>query len=219
LAPHNLGRQETPGSREGSIESTLEHLLRAQVLGSATPESHWVALLQDIASGDQRALRDLHHRMRGLVFTLILRMVQDRHTAEELTLDVFQGIWKRAGEYRSEGGTVVGWIMIQARSRAIDQIRFERAQKRVNPFPHPEEPAIADSAAEHVDAIGRAMRLRAALAHLTPAERSAVDMAFFSEHSYAEAAQHLYEPEGTVKTRIRSALEKLRHALDRESRA
>jgi RNA polymerase sigma-70 factor (ECF subfamily) len=219
LAPHNPNPHEIRGPREGPVQSTLGTLLRARVLGAATPETEWVSLLQAIASGDQRALCNLHGRMRVLVFTLVLRIVQDRHTAEEVTLDVFQDIWTRASEFRPDSGTVVGWIMNQARSRAIDQVRFQRAQKRVNPFPDLGDATVADSAAEDLDASDRASRLRAAVAHLTPAERSAVEMAFFFDHSYAEAAQQLYEPEGTVKTRIRSALEKLRQALDREMRS
>src|SRR3954470_9673227 len=97
------------------------------------PEQDWATLVQSIAAGDQLALHALYERAHRIVFTLIMRITANRETAEELTIDVFHDVWRRASGYDAAGGSVVGWIMNQARSRAIDRLRFEQRQKRVSP--------------------------------------------------------------------------------------
>ena len=95
-------------------------------------EQDWAALVQSIAAGDQLALHALYERAHRMVFTLILRITANRETAEELTLDVFHDVWRRAAGYDPANGTVLGWIMNQARSRAIDRLRFESRKKRTD---------------------------------------------------------------------------------------
>ena len=171
-------------------------------------------LVQGIAAGDQNRLRELYERSHRLVFTLALRICGSRERAEEVTLDVFHDVWRRSAQYDPSGGSVVGWIMNQARSRAIDRVRFEQRKKRLPP---PAVPPIVDEAsgpADVADARQRRSRLRDALAALTPDELQAIETAFFSELSYSETAARLQQPVGTVKTRVRSALAKLRKALD-----
>jgi RNA polymerase sigma-70 factor (ECF subfamily) len=193
--------------------ATLGDVLYANNRGSAT-EQEWVALVQRMAGGDQLALHALYERTHRVVFTLIVRITSNRETAEELTLDVFHDVWRRASRYDAANGTVLGWIMNQARSRAIDRLRFETRKKRSDPQAGD---ALAPSEAyESPDVVefrqqGRA--LRAALAQLTAHEREAIEAAFFSELTYAEVALRLNEPLGTVKTRIRSGLHKLRQLL------
>src|SRR6185437_13192069 len=111
---------------------TLGDLLYSNPQKARVPEHEWVALLQGVAAGDQRALYAIYARTHPIVFTSILRIVKSRESAEELTVDVFHDVWKRAGGYRPDGGTVIGWIMNQARSRAIDRLRFENRKKRTN---------------------------------------------------------------------------------------
>src|SRR6185295_565107 len=94
------------------------------------PEQDWTALVQSIAGGDQLALHALYEMAHRLVFTLIMRITANRETAEELTIDVFHDVWRRASDYDPANGTVLGWIMNQARSRAIDRVRFESRKKR-----------------------------------------------------------------------------------------
>jgi RNA polymerase sigma-70 factor (ECF subfamily) len=84
------------------------------------PEKDWVALVQSIAAGDPLALRALYARMHRIVFTLILQITADRSIAEGVLVDVFHDVWRRASSYDPAGGSVVGWIMNLARSRAID---------------------------------------------------------------------------------------------------
>ena len=178
------------------------------------PENDWVALVQSIAAGDQRALHTLYTRTHRLVFTLIVRITGNRETAEELTLDVFHDVWRRASTYDPAGGSVVGWIMNQARCRAIDRLRFDNRKKRVHDHADtPAKAAAADGPHEAYEVGEHADRLRRALQVLTPVERQVIETAFFSELTYAEVAEKLNQPLGTVKTRIRSGLAKLRQAL------
>lgn len=196
------------------IPRTLGDLLYARRGRNHVPEAEWVSLLQAIAAGDQRALHTLHGRLHRIVFTLILRIVKSRESAEELTVDVFYDVWKRAATYDSSGGTVVGWVMNQARSRAIDRLRFDQRKKRVNPYPvDGREEAVGDDAEKPLEAEDQQRLIRTALLALSDTERQALETAYFSECTYAEAAVRLNQPLGTVKTQIRSALAKLRQVL------
>lgn len=209
--------KRSPEGPEGS-PSTLGDLLYADRSVAAIPEGDWVALVRSIAGGDQRAMRALYERTHRLVFTLAVRISGNRESAEEITLDVFHDVWRRSAHYDAEGGSVVGWIMNQARSRAIDRVRFDRRKKRLPPQPNPgeERQDRVGGPADAVDARQRGGRLREALASLTPDERQAIETAFFGELTYSEAAVRLDQPLGTVKTRVRSGLAKLRKVLGSE---
>ena len=194
---------------------TLGDLLFA-VTPTPVAEADWIAVVRCIAAGDQHALHALYERTYRLVFTVTLRITGDRATAEEVTLDVFHCVWQRARMYDPAGGSVVGWIMNQARSRAIDRVRFEHRKKRVNPFTNSllTTPDARDPS-ELLELKEQGRLLRDAMAVLTSVERQAIETAFFSELTYVEAATRLNQPPGTIKTRIRSSLEKLRQALAR----
>ena len=208
----------TFGSDEDGLDypaGTLGALLYASPKRKPVPEKDWTCLLGAIAAGDQRALRALYDRAHRLVFTLVVRITDDRETAEEVTLDVFHDVWRRASAYDSVGGSVLGWIMNQARSRAIDRLRFEQRKKRVNPYPdEPVTTAVPRGPQEACGVAEQGRRLRAALQALTRDERQAIETAFFSEFTHMQVAARLNEPLGTVKTRIRSGLGKLRSAMD-----
>lgn len=181
------------------------------------PEQDWVVLVQAIAAGDQLALHALYERSHRVVFTLIMRITANRETAEELTIDVFHDVWRRAARYDAANGTVLGWIMNQARSRAIDRLRFETRKKRSDAG---DVPPLAEVAADPHDVLALSEQgelLRAALAALTPNERQAIEMTFFDGLTHTEAAARLKQPLGTIKTRIRSGLHKLRHRLTAEA--
>ncbi len=177
------------------------------------PESEWASLVRSVARGDQVALHALYERTHRLVFTLIMRIAANRETAEEVTLDVFLDVWRRASAYDPANGTVLGWIMNQARSRALDRLRFDTRKKRSGDASDFFEASAADDLQDMLELKQQGEALRAALGVLTADERQAIETAFFSELSYAEAAARLNEPLGTVKTRIRSGLQKLRRAL------
>jgi RNA polymerase sigma-70 factor (ECF subfamily) len=207
-APHLVPDDErSPG--------TLGEVLYANSSKTLVSETEWVALLRSVGAGDQLALHALYERAHRAVFTLSMRIIANRETAEEVTLDVFHDVWRHALRYREADGTVLGWIMMQARSRAIDRLRFDQRKKR-GPQPDTADPLPAEGTASPDDVIAckqQSQALRTALAGLTPDERQAIEAAFFSELTYAEVAARLNEPLGTIKTRIRSGLHKLREAL------
>jgi RNA polymerase sigma-70 factor, ECF subfamily len=198
--------------RDTGPAGTLGDLLYADQAQPRVSESEWRELVEAIAAGDQLALRALYDRSHRLVFTLTMRILGNRASAEEVTLDVFHDVWRRASTYDGTGGSVLGWIMNQARSRAIDRLRFEARKKRTHTGV--EDPQVAtitaEDAAEDAEQIPA---LRRALEGLTPDERQAIETAYFSEFTYVEVAHRLNQPLGTIKTRIRSALGKLRRAL------
>jgi RNA polymerase sigma-70 factor, ECF subfamily len=204
----------TAEDRNDSAPGTLGDLLYANRARARVSETEWVSLVKAIAAGDQLALRALYGRMYRIVFTTALRITRSRETAEELTVDVFHEIWRRASTYDPASGTVVGWIMNQARTRAIDRLRFEQRKKRTNPHPEGSPGEISeDGSAQALLVEGRELQLRQALVRLTQNERQAIETAFLSECTYVETAARLRQPVGTIKTRIRSGLAKLRKAL------
>ena len=195
---------------------TLGAVLYAKPSKPPVSETEWVALVHSVAAKDQNALHALYERAHRAVFTFVMRITANRETAEEVTLDVFHDVWRRASRYQEADGTVLGWIMNQARSRAIDRLRFEQRKKRVRPEDADPLPPTGTSTAHPDDLIAlkqKADALRCALTVLTPDERRAIEEAFFSELTHAEVAARLNQPLGTIKTRIRSGLHKLREAL------
>jgi RNA polymerase sigma-70 factor (ECF subfamily) len=209
VRPESHGEPE-PGTR------TLGDLLYSNRSKVRISEKEWLELVQSIAARDQLALHALYERTHRIVFTLIVRITGDRETAEELTLDVFHDVWRRAPAFDPAGGSVVGWIMNQARSRAIDRIRFEQRKKRNNNYA--DDPVTVTASKDPHQAYElqeESRHLRKALEVLTPDERQVIETAFFSELTYQEVAQRLNQPLGTVKTRIRSGLDKLRQILGR----
>lgn len=193
---------------------TLGEVLYVNRSKTLVSEAEWVALVQSVAAGDQNALYALYERAHRVVFTLSMRIAANRETAEEVTLDVFHDVWRRAPRFQEADGTVLGWIMNQARSRAIDRLRFEQRKKRTRP--ETEDGLRSSDTADPDDVIAsmqQSQALHRALDILTRDERQAIDAAFFSELTYAEVAERLNQPLGTIKTRIRSGLHKLRQAL------
>src|SRR5262249_23244823 len=153
-----------------------------------------------IGEGDQLALHSLYEQTHRIVFTLILRITASRETAEEVTIDVFQDVWRKASTYDPADGSVVGWIMNQARCRAIDRLRFDQRKKRVNTYPHSLLPTTDIADPQQASLFDEQTRLlRTALEVLTPAERQVIEAAFFSEMTYQEVATKLNQPLGTVK--------------------
>lgn len=196
-------------------QPTLGDVLYANAK-APVPEQEWSALVHSIAAGDELALHALYERAHRVVFTLVMRITANRETAEELTVDVFHDVWRHASRYDAESGTVLAWIMNQARSRAIDRLRFESRKKRSHGG---ELEPLGEAAADPRDVlevIDQRASLQAALAALTPSERQAIEATFFAGLTHAEAAARLNQPLGTLKTRIRSALRKLRHVLTAE---
>lgn len=199
---------------------TLGDVLYADKSKPRVSEEEWLKLLRAIAGGDQLALHSLFEQTQRVVFTLIARITLNRETAEEVTLDVFYDVWRKASTYDPANGSVVGWVMNQARSRAIDRLRFDQRKKRVNTYPHSLGPTTDVIDPQQACLFEEQSRLlQDSLEVLTSEERRAIETAFFSELTYGQTARNLNQPLGTVKTRIRSGLEKLRGALGRKGKA
>jgi RNA polymerase sigma-70 factor, ECF subfamily len=193
---------------------TLGDVLYSGGTRNAMPEQAWIDLVKSIASGDQVALHSLYEQTHRLVFTLLVRITNNGETAEEVTVDVFHDVWRRASSYDPANGSVLGWILNQARSRAIDRLRYEQRKKRAGDdskndtvISSNEDPQVAFQRKE------QSHQLKNALSTLNHEERKAIEMAFFQELTYQEVAVTLNEPLGTVKSRIRSGLSKLRSAF------
>jgi RNA polymerase sigma-70 factor, ECF subfamily len=205
---------DSPSDEDRHEGATLGDLLYADRSKARVPEKEWVDLVHAVAARDERALQALYQRAHPAAFTLILRITKSREVAEELLVDVFHDVWRRAAQFDATRGTVLGWIMNQARSRAIDQLRFEQRQKRVEPHPGAAHPThVPQRSDEALELKQQERLLRGALNALSAGEREAIESAFFSDLTYTEVAVRLKQPVGTVKTRIRSGLAKLRQAF------
>lgn len=208
MAPVSVKAREDTHKSPVTLADVLYATSKAPVL-----EQDWAALVQSIAAGDQGALHALYERAHRIVFTLIVRITANQETAEEITLDVFHDVWRRAAGYDAADGTVLGWIMNQARSRAIDRLRFEGRKKRRHSSDGKFLDDVAADARDVIELREQREALHAALTALTPDERLAIETTFFAGLTHAEAAMRLNQPLGTIKTRIRSGLHKLRQTL------
>jgi RNA polymerase sigma-70 factor (ECF subfamily) len=173
-----------------------------------------VRLLGEIARGDRDAFGRFYDLHAALVHTFALRVLRERGEAEEVVQDVFVQVWRQADTYSADRGTPEAWLLTMTRSRGIDKLRSRRRRdEMVRPAENPDrmpEPAAAESVAGPAEA--RAT-LGGALADLPANQRSVLELAYFDGLTQSEIAARLGEPLGTVKTRMRSGLERLRSAL------
>ncbi|HET8697291.1 MAG TPA: cupin domain-containing protein [Gammaproteobacteria bacterium] len=186
---------------------TLADVIFAGGNASPVPEQDWLQHVQAVAADDLGALEALYERAAAPVLTLIARMLGDRPAAEELTVDVFQEVWRRAPRYNPRTGPVIAWIMNMARSRASDRLWLERGAKRAHPEPE-RAPAAGGEPGESSLALSQ-RALRAALSVLTADERCTLESALFQE------LPHGGVPLGMARARLRSALGKLTLMLER----
>jgi RNA polymerase sigma-70 factor (ECF subfamily) len=180
------------------------------------PPDPLLPLVQAMAGGEQEAMGRLYDATSGMVHGLVLRILEHKEDAEEVTLDVFMKAWRNAGTYSAERGSVMAWLLMMARSMAIDRIRNRKAQPKVTDLPEdwPDPPAPEASPEEQTAFAQWRRRVQTALAELPREQRQALALAFFSGLSHAELAERLGQPLGTVKTRIRLGLLRLRKSLE-----
>jgi RNA polymerase sigma-70 factor (ECF subfamily) len=185
--------------------------------GSASEEERRAdrATLDRMARGDERALGELYDRYARPVFSLALRILQNRADAEDVVQEVFAQVWQQSHRYQGERGAVAAWLLMMTRSRAIDRLRARRARPESG-HEVPDAQRIADAAPmQDLQLLSKeeVVKLRAALDALPVSQRAALELAYYEGLTHAEIADRLSEPLGTVKTRIRQAVIKLREAL------
>jgi RNA polymerase sigma-70 factor (ECF subfamily) len=179
-----------------------------------TRDQDWVALIRSAAGGDQSALAGLYDATSRLVFGLVLRIVGDRPTAEEVLLDVYTQAWRQAANYDEERGAPLAWLMTIARSRAIDRLRSAKHEQYKESLDAVREISDTDPNPEQATVDSERRRLVcSALATLPAEQREVVELAYYSGLSHSEIALRLGQPLGTVKTRTRLAMIKLRDML------
>lgn len=175
-------------------------------------------LLRRMAAGDESALGELYDRWSPLVHSVVIRVVGDPDDAEELVEETFWQAWRQAGRYDASRGGISGWLVVIARSRALDRVRlrgWQRAGAATSmDGTNAPEPVIDVAGPLDAAELDETRRLvRAALERLPAEQRETVEMAYFRGMSQSEIAAATGQPLGTVKTRARLALQKLREAL------
>jgi RNA polymerase sigma-70 factor, ECF subfamily len=177
-------------------------------------------LIISIASAQTEALAAIYDRYGRLVFSLALRVLNDESLAEEVTQDVFTQLWSRAGQYQAAQGKVITWISSMARNRSIDVLR----RRNVRPEGHQigwadgTSPDLTDpvEVEDQVEMGQDRRRVLRAIHDLPEEQRRVLALAYYQGLSHQQISDTLQEPLGTVKTRLRLAMQKLRQALERD---
>ncbi|MEI9815327.1 MAG: sigma-70 family RNA polymerase sigma factor [Acidobacteriota bacterium] len=173
-------------------------------------------LVARIARGEEKALAELYDSTSRMIYGLVLRIVRDAATAEEVTLEVYMQVWRTAANYTPDRGSVNAWLATAARSRALDWLRSRQARLARDGQPMDSLPEITDTAANPEAALAertQAAVIRKAMASLPAEQREAIDLGFYSGLTHGEIAAQLNLPLGTVKSRIRMGMNKLRDTL------
>jgi RNA polymerase sigma-70 factor (ECF subfamily) len=171
-------------------------------------------LLNHIASGDRAAFAEFYDRQAPRVLALLLRLLGQRGDAEDVLQEVFWQVWSRAHQYDAGRSTPQAWLVLLARSRALDLLRRRNGVPRA----FPPNAAAAGDAASALENGELAQQLRDALSNLSEEQRSAITLAFYAGLTHEQIALRQAIPVGTVKTRIRLGMQRLRNALNHEER-
>ena len=192
--------------------------MRSTAPGQASPGDS--DLIARAAEGDERAMAVLYDRYGQVLYAVAYRIVGQRADAEEVVLDAFSQAWRDATRFESARGSVAGWLTTIARSRALDLVRARSRRDRITasaaadrPDSPPAMGGWRTDPSSGVDHTERREQVQQALETLSPPQRRAIELAFFEGLSQSEIAELLQEPLGTIKTRVRLGMHKLRESL------
>lgn len=172
-----------------------------------------VELLHAIARGDEGALARLYDAYRVILFGLLVRILNSREEAEDILQEVFLQVWRRAGDFDEKRGRPFTWLVTLTRSRAIDRLRLLAARQRLATAAERDQPEEASDAFSDTVRSGQREIVRRALAELPEEQRHTLMLAYFEGLTQSEIASKLGAPLGTIKTRMRSGMIKLRTLL------
>ena len=176
-------------------------------------------LMQQLLRRDVSAFEELYERHSRIVYSLVLRILRQGSTAEEVVQDVFLQLWRNCARYDTSR-PFVPWLLTLARNRALDHLRLKSERQRRREEQTEEFPQIASAAPEYEKALDekrRAERVRALIGSLPSAQKKAIELAYFEGLSHSEIAAALNEPLGTVKSWIRNGLMRLKESLQATS--
>lgn len=182
---------------------------------AASVQTRNAELIRGVADGDQQSLAALYDATSRTVYGLLLRILADASAAEEVLLDVYTQVWRQAATYSRERGTALAWLTTIARSRAIDRLRRGRQeQQRTEPLDPAQQFAARGTSAEDEVRAGEVRAVvRRALDSLAPEQREVIELAYYGGMSHSEIAAARGLPLGTVKTRTRLGMMRLREML------
>ncbi len=173
------------------------------------------ALMERLIQKDARALETLYDRHSRSVYSLVLRILQQTASAEEIVQDIFLQLWRNAHQYQAARGPLQPWLLTLARNRALDHLRLRREKQRRREDSLDVEPhaVCAPNLEAQIDRERRAARVRALVGALPARQQRAIELAFFEGMSHSEIASALSRPLGTVKSWIRNGLLRLKEGL------
>lgn len=179
-----------------------------------------LSLVQRIAAGDERAVAELYDRYGSVLYAVAYRILGERADAEEVVMETFAQVWREATRFEAERGSVPAWLTMMARSRALDQVRSRDRRDRLASNAAREDdsqsPAMGvygTDPTHEAEQSERRRRVMDAMGSLSPVQREAIELAYYEGLSQSEIAERLNEPLGTIKTRVRLGMMKLRDAL------
>lgn len=179
-----------------------------------------LSLIKRIAQAQPDAIRELYNRYNRLVFSIAFAILSDRAVAEEVTLDVFVHVWRKAATYRPERGKVSTWLIAITRHQAIDVLRWQKSHPESNSL-NWDDLSMPDGQTlrapeESVEISLQRTRIWKAMNQLSVEQRQALTLAYFKGYTHLQIAKELKQPLGTIKTRIRLAMQHLRGLLQED---
>jgi RNA polymerase sigma-70 factor (ECF subfamily) len=185
---------------------------------TATPRD--ADLVIRAARGDEQALGRLYDRFCAALYAVAYRVLNEKADAEEVVMEAFAQAWREAPRFDAGRGSVAAWLTMMTRSRALDLVRSKSRRVRITDTAAREEPSHALAMSTGFQSPGSALEdterrqaIGAALAALAPPQRTAIELAYYEGLSQSEIAERLQEPLGTIKTRMRLGMQKLRETL------